>query len=109
MNDLISRQAAIDLWEQYHPYIATKACEYDAMLRQLPSAQPEPRWIPCSERLPEKEGQYLATCGRKPVEQVRMIDYIPDRGWYGEGRTVINAYVIAWMPIPSPYREEGEK
>ena len=41
MNDLISRQAVIDLWEQYHPYIAIKACEYDAKLRQLPSIQPE--------------------------------------------------------------------
>ena len=39
MDDLISRQAVIDLWEQYHPYIAIKACEYDAKLRRLPSAQ----------------------------------------------------------------------
>ena len=37
--DCISRQAVIDLWEQYHPYIAIKACEYDAKLRRLPSAQ----------------------------------------------------------------------
>ena len=43
MNDLISRQAAIDLWEQYHPYIAIKACEYDAKLRRLPSVQPDDR------------------------------------------------------------------
>ena len=43
MNDLISRQAAIDLWEQYHPYIAIKACEYDAKLRRLPSVQPYDR------------------------------------------------------------------
>ena len=39
--DLIERQKMIDLWEQYHPYIAIKACEYDAKLRRLPSAQPE--------------------------------------------------------------------
>ena len=43
MNDLISRQDAIDLWEQYHPYIAIKACEYDAKLRRLPSVQPDDR------------------------------------------------------------------
>ena len=41
MNDLISRQAAIDLWEKYHPTIAVDAMQYDAELRQLPSAQPE--------------------------------------------------------------------
>ena len=39
--DLISRQAVIDLWEKYHPYIAIKACEYDAKLRRLLSVQPE--------------------------------------------------------------------
>jgi hypothetical protein len=43
MDDLISRQAVIDLWEQYHPYIAIKACEYDAKLRRLPSVQPDDR------------------------------------------------------------------
>ena len=39
-SDLISRQAAIDLWEKYHPTIAVDAMQYDAELRQLPSAQP---------------------------------------------------------------------
>ena len=40
-DDLISRQTAIDLWDKYHPYIATKAMAYDKELRALPSAQPE--------------------------------------------------------------------
>ena len=39
VNDLISRQAAIDLWDKYHPTIAVNAIRYDAELRQLPSAQ----------------------------------------------------------------------
>ena len=41
VGDTISRQAAIDLWEKYHPTIAVDAMQYDAELRQLPSAQPE--------------------------------------------------------------------
>jgi len=40
-SDLISRQAVIDLWKRYHPYIAVKANEFDRELRRLPSAQPE--------------------------------------------------------------------
>ena len=40
-DDLISRQAVIDLWDKYHPYIATKAMSYDIELRALPSAQSE--------------------------------------------------------------------
>jgi hypothetical protein len=38
---LISRQDVIDLWEKYHSTIAVDAMQYDAELRQLPSAQPE--------------------------------------------------------------------
>ena len=41
MDDLISRQAAIDLYEQFQPYIAVKAVDFGKMLEQLPSAQPE--------------------------------------------------------------------
>ena len=52
MDDIIYRQAAIELWEKYHPTIAVDAMQYDAELRQLPPAQPEQRWIPMSERPP---------------------------------------------------------
>jgi len=46
--EMIDRQAAIDLWEKYHPTISVDAMQYDAELRQLPPAQPERkkrRWI----------------------------------------------------------------
>ena len=46
MKDTIYRQGAIDLWEKYHHTIAVDAMQYDAELRQLPSA-PEPA-IPIS-------------------------------------------------------------
>ena len=36
-NDLISRQAVIDLYEKYHPYLATKVYEFGQELRKLPS------------------------------------------------------------------------
>lgn len=39
--DCISRQAAIDLWERYHPTIAVNAMAYDKALRELPSAKSE--------------------------------------------------------------------
>ena len=44
--DCIRRQAAIDLWEKYHPTIAVDAMQYDAELRQLPPIQPKRgQWI----------------------------------------------------------------
>ena len=39
--DCISRQVAIDLYEQFQPYIAVKAVDFGKALEQLPSAQPE--------------------------------------------------------------------
>lgn len=42
MSNLIDKQAAIDLWDKYHPTIAVDAMQYDTELRQLPPAQPEP-------------------------------------------------------------------
>ena len=41
MSNLIDKQAAIDLWDKYHPTIAVDAMQYDAELRQLPPAQPQ--------------------------------------------------------------------
>ena len=60
MKDLISRQAAIDgvktlhdvAWKNWHEPTLSANIVLD-MIRELPSAQPEQRWIPCSERLPE--------------------------------------------------------
>lgn len=62
--DCISRQAAIDALAKFVPYaICDESTESytngltDAynLICQLPSAQPEPQWIPCSERLPEEK------------------------------------------------------
>lgn len=63
MSDLISRQAAIDLWEKYHPTIAVDAMQYDAELRQLPSAEKTGKWIEkeiCETR--RKEEMQVAKC-----------------------------------------------
>lgn len=64
------------------------------------------RWIPCSERLPENDAYVLCTTitakGRRSVV----------RGYYSEKVWVcgMNSNVIAWMPLPEPYKEyEHEK
>lgn len=58
MSDLISRQAAIDALDKRFDSIpmnqTTEILLLRKDLRDLPSAQPEQRWIPCSERLPSK-------------------------------------------------------
>lgn len=63
-------------------------------------------WIPCSERLPEENGRFLA--------------FLPDRNgtfmcadflkgqWYPDDYECTSDRVIAWMPLPEPYKKEGE-
>ena len=78
-------------------------------IKNMPSAQPEQRWIPCSERLPDDDEIVLVSDG---------IDYAvafwrsdaeawddPLHGWLDS----FEFDVKAWMPLPEPYKEEGEK
>lgn len=80
---------------------------YDALkiLKTLPSADAE--WIPCSERLPsEKDGRVLVT----KRDEVMTAIYSEFSGtWYlGDMCAVGGENPIAWMPLPMPYREDGE-
>lgn len=77
----------------------------------MPSAD-VPHWIPCSERLPEKDGEYICTmqdgqvqeCGFVPTTQNGLIP-----GWStceANGHKFLRYEdVIAWMPLPEPYKE----
>ena len=66
----------------------------------MPSAQPEPKWIPVTERLPEYGTQVLAIHKDGDYEVNHVIDE-EDGEWFLNG-------VIAWMPLPEPYKGEGE-
>lgn len=69
------------------------------------------RWIPCSKRLPEKHGYYLVQTDGSHNSVIDIAEYgilfdkinsDPIWGWNKASR------VIAWMPLPEPYRGEGE-
>ena len=125
MSDYISRTAVLDLWDKYHPTIATCAMSYDKALRALPSAQPknqifmdlkisdeklreavkmtmeeisaaQPHWIPCSERLPE-DGTEVLTYNNDDDYAINHI--IDGEEWFFDG-------VVAWMPLPESYQGE---
>ena len=81
MDDLISRQAAIDLWEKYHPTIAVDAMQYDAELRQLPSAQPERKkgeWIIEDDHRSNWYRVTCSECGEDVTSTVPMIGFFPN-------------------------------
>ena len=68
------------------------------------------KWIPCSERLPEHGGRYLISVLDGINRRTTVAPYLPRcKAWAMNGRM---AYwkVIAWLPLPEPYREEdGEE
>ena len=86
-------------------------------LMMLPSVQPERkpgRWIPVSERLPDKRGDYLVTlCGNgEPWVEIALWNETFGGRWqmvlYNDVDYSDISNVIAWMPLPKPY-QEGEQ
>jgi hypothetical protein len=73
----------------------------------MPPINPQ-KWIPVSERLPEHSGNYLVTIADSNYEngQVFKISwfYPSDNRW-----SFKNANVLAWMPLPEPYKAESEE
>ena len=66
--------------------------------------QPEQRWIPCSERLPKEDVEVLVTDDAGgitaiDVDRCGMYEDTKERFWY------TSQHVIAWMPLPEPYKE----
>ena len=139
MSDLISRQAAIDELAEDMPQPYTPDGSHPAddgifmaqeiyadciqTLKDLPSAQPEQRWIPCSERLPEEYGEFLVTMTEKAKAKDLGFDidetYIRKMRYNSNGwqlprhipswiNEAVKDEVLAWMPLPEPYKTESE-
>ena len=94
---------------------------------ELPSVQPEPRWIPCTERMPHNTGDFYLCTAKLSVDdeyevELLMLDTANDfdksyfskcihnglvfrESWSG-GNEALD--VIAWMPLPEAYRGGDE-
>ena len=105
MSDLISRQAAIEAI-MGEPTDAHYPSWYAERLEQLPSAQPEQRWIPVTKKLPEEMAVVLVYTSVDGY----FTAYFDGICWYHAGLHMMRIYsdVVAWMPLPKPY-EGGEQ
>ena len=64
-------------------------------------------WIPCSERLPDDDRTKVVTLANGNAEA----GYYSNGDWWCVGDTISleNPTVIAWMPLPEPYRAERKE
>jgi len=64
------------------------------------------KWIPVSERLPESNGYYLVSGGKK-IWICELLNIMGIKGWSNDAK---NPIVEAWLPypLPEPYKSESE-
>ena len=78
----------------------------DEVLSGMPA---EPRWRPIKDGLPEEEGRYLVSCDSCFAIEIAR-SYINDEGdrWFCcDWNDPEN--IVAWMPLPKPYKGGDEK
>ena len=105
-SDLISRQAALNaLTDAVKSVGVLDADDIKVVFDNLPSAQPEPQWIPVSERLPEKSANYLVTVRwyREDDIEISVYEYNAWHKEWNDGESC-GQRVIAWMPLPEAYK-----
>ena len=108
-NSLIFRQAAIDavnnafdretLLTGFVRSIAVRA------IRDMPSAQLEPKWIPCDETVDIPDHEVMA-CDRYGEFIIGYLD-CKDEQWLCESDDSLMYNPVAWRELPKPYKEGG--
>ena len=131
MSDLINRTDAIKLAEDVDFYGVHVQMVSVQSLCALPSAQPEQQWIPVKFRpMDSEEREYWEEqFGEKPADKDAVMFDCPmpedgqeilvsyrkwinmdkceiDGGCYGLEGNGDWEDVVAWMPLPEPYKEE---
>lgn len=123
IGDLIDRQAVIEKMRNRKKLFCKNKIEFMALskdekarvdeidnciadLVNAPSAEPEPKWIPVSERLPEEKEMVLITNNKGHVRCGQYQGTFDDKNyrWWWKHNTLEE--VIAWMPLPEPWRGE---
>lgn len=76
-------------------------------INEQPTIEPEPHWIPCTERLPEIWDYVLCSQVNGDVGEGKLLD---DGYWhicYDQSHRR-KTWVVAWQPLPEKFKEEGD-
>ena len=94
----MTREEAIDI---LFGVIQANSEEENEALDMAIEALEQTRWIPCSERLPISPKFCLVTTDGSNGDVIDIALYMSD-GWHKASE------VLAWMPLPEPYRKDEE-
>lgn len=76
--------------------------DFDEILSLAIKGLESSTWIPVTERLPEKEGLYLVSVKNEHNRRYSKTCWYSDKNWFARQD------VVAWMPLPQPYKAESE-
>lgn len=88
----------------YSSYLLDNVVEWKEKYFELVENEIVSKWIPCSERLPENAMNVIAQFSSGTVTELRYAGNGIFEGIYDYSTKVI----IAWMPLPEPYKEKTE-
>ena len=106
MDELIRRNDAIKALYKYN-FVTKEVIEREIM--DIPSAD---RWIPCTEREPNEFEDVLVLLSDGTMDVLQLTDYLDIWGnvkWchavhHGLGYSVSGNDIVAWMPLPEPWK-----
>ena len=119
----MTREEAIEYFKGRKTYVVDKEMR-KAEQMAIEALEQEPKWIPVDERLPGEYGEYLITWttsrSKKPFiaisegEVTSEYDHENNRfrfEWLLDDYIKVypDIEVIAWMPLPEPYKAESEE
>ena len=99
VRDLISRNELLHYFYMVWDWSTVDGINTSTALRQamtdIQEFPPARRWIPVTERLPEKTGKYLVSVKNGNVYA----------GTFSAYEGAFNCAATAWMELPEPYKE----
>ena len=80
-----------------------KAIELEVVMNMIKKQPQIDKWIPCSERMPDISGYYLATL---KVSSISFVSIKYFNNFCFRWEDIGNGKITAWQPLPEPWGGE---